>query len=57
MKAQNIFLHDPPPFKGPFFMTPPFPAVSKSFDPPSVSTPPFPPPSPANFCDKSLSQC
>ena len=42
MKAQNIFLHDPPPFKGLFFMTPPFPAVSKSFDPPSVSTPPPP---------------
>ena len=59
MKAQTIFLHDPPPFKGPFFMTPPFPAVSKSFDPPSVSTPPSPPPPapPLLISDKSLSQC
>ena len=33
------YLHDPPLFNGPFFMTPPFSAVSKSCDPPSVSTP------------------
>ena len=32
-------LHDPPPFNGPFFMTPPFPAVLKSCDPPFVSNP------------------
>ena len=38
-------LHDPPPFNGPFFMTPPFSAVSKSCDPPSVTTPS----PPANF--------
>ena len=41
----DTYLYDPPPFNGPFFMTPPFPAVSKSCDPPSVSTP-HPP---ANF--------
>ena len=41
----HIYLHDPPPFDGPFYMTPPFSAVSKSCDPPSVSTP-LPP---ANF--------
>ena len=37
-------LHDPFPFNGPFFMTPPFSAVSKRCDPPSVSplTPPPP---------------
>ena len=34
----GIYLQDPPPFNGPFFMTPPFSAVSKSCDPPSVST-------------------
>ena len=38
----DTYLHDPPPFNGPFFMTPPFSAVSKSCDPPSVSTPPPP---------------
>ena len=32
-------LHDPPPFNGPFFMTPTFPAVLKSCDPPFVSNP------------------
>ena len=32
-------LHDPPPFNGPFFMTPPFSAVLNSCDLPSVSTP------------------
>ena len=42
------YLHDPPPFNDPFFMTPPFSAVSKSCDPPSVSTPP-PRLPPANF--------
>ena len=35
----GIYLHDPPPFNGPFFMAPPFSGVSKSCDPPSVSTP------------------
>ena len=35
----DTYLHDPPPFNGPFFMTPPFSAVSKSCDPLSVSTP------------------
>ena len=44
-------LHDPPPFNGPFFMTPPFSAVSKSCDPPSVSTP-----SPLLISDKSLNK-
>ena len=39
----GTYLHDPPPFNGPFFMTPPFSAVSKSCDPPAVSTPPSPP--------------
>ena len=38
----DTYLHDPPPFNGPFFMTPPFSAVSKSCDPPAVSTPPPP---------------
>ena len=41
----DTYLHDPPPFNSPFFMTPPFSAVSKSCDPPSVSIP-LPP---ANF--------
>ena len=36
----DTYLHDLPPFNRPFFMTPPFSAVSKSYDPPSVSTPP-----------------
>ena len=35
----DTYLYDPPPFNGPFFMTPPFSAVSKSCDHPSVSTP------------------
>ena len=43
------YLHVPPPFNGPFFMTPPFSAVSKSCAPPSV-----PPPSPLLISDKSL---
>ena len=38
----DTYLHDPPPFNGPFFMTPHFSAVSKSCDPPSASTPPPP---------------
>ena len=38
----DTYLHDPPPFNGLFFMTPPFSAVSKSCDPSSVSTPPPP---------------
>ena len=46
----DTYLHDPPPFKGPFFMPPPFSAVSKSCDPPSVSTTP----SPLLISDKSL---
>ena len=48
----DTYLHDPPPFNGPFFMTPPFSAVSKSCDPPSVSTPS---PPPLLISDKSLS--
>ena len=44
------YSHDPPPFNSPFFMTPPFSAVSKSCDPPSVSTPP----PPLLISDKSL---
>ena len=53
-KIKNFFsfvgehLHDPPPFNGQFFMTPPFSAVSKSCDPPAVSTP-----SPPLISDKS----
>ena len=39
----------PSTFNGPFFMTPPLSAVSKSCDPPSVSTP-----SPLLISDKSL---
>ena len=48
----DTYLHDPPPFNGPFFMTAPFSAVSKSCDPPSVSTPP----PPLLISDKSLSE-
>ena len=48
----DTYLHDPPPFNGPFFMTPPFSAVSKSCDPPSVSTPP----PPLLISDQSLSE-
>ena len=46
----DTYLHDPPPFNSPFFTTPPFSAVSKSCDPPSVSTPP----PPLLISDKSL---
>ena len=45
----DTYLHDPPPFNGPFFMNPPFSAVSKSCEPPSVSTP-----LPLLISDKSL---
>ena len=38
----DTYLHHPSPFNGPFFITPPFSATSKSCDPPSVSTPPPP---------------
>ena len=48
----DTYLHDPPPFNGPFFMTAPFSAVSKSCDPSSVSTPP----PPLLISDKSLSE-
>ena len=47
----DTYLHDPPPFNGSFFMTPPFPAVSKSCDPLSVSNPPS---SPLLISDKSF---
>ena len=47
----DTYLHDSSPFNGPFFMTPPFSAVSKSCDPPSVSTPS----PPLLISDKSLS--
>ena len=40
----GIYLHDPPPFNGPFFMTPPFSESQKV-----VTLPLFPPPPPANF--------
>ena len=40
------------PFERPFFHDPPFSAVSKSCNPPSVSTPPSP--SPLLISDKSL---
>ena len=44
-----IYLHDPPPLNGLFFMTPPFSASQK------VETlPPFPHPSPLLISDKSL---
>ena len=46
----DTYLHYPPPFNGPFFMTPPFSAVSKSCDHPSVSTPS----PPLLISDKSL---
>ena len=41
----DTYLHDPPPFIGPFFMTPRFSTGSKSYEPPSLSTPLLP----ANF--------
>ena len=39
----GIYLHDPPPFNGPFFMTPPFSESQK------VVNLPLSPPPPANF--------
>ena len=45
----GIYLHDPPPFNGPFFMTPPF-SESQKF----VTLPLFPPPLPLLISDKSL---
>ena len=45
----SIYLHDPPPFNGPFFMTPPFSESQKV-----VALPLFPPPSPLLISDKSL---
>ena len=47
---KDTYLYDPPPFNGSFFMTPPFSAVLKSCDLPSVSTSP----SPLLSSDKSL---
>ena len=47
----DTYLHDPPHFKGSFFMTPPFPEIRKRCDPLSVSTPP---PSPLLISDKSF---
>ena len=37
----GIYLHDPPPFNGPFFIAPPFSESQKV-----VTLPLFPPPSP-----------
>ena len=48
---RDTYFHDPYPFNSPFFMTPPFSAVSKSCDLPSV----FTPPPPLLISDKSLS--
>ena len=45
----GLYLHDPPPFNGPFFMTPPFSESQKV-----VTLPLFPPPSPLLISDKSL---
>ena len=43
----HIYLHDPPPFNDPFFMTPPFSESRKVVTLPLF--PPPPPPPPANF--------
>ena len=46
----DTYLHDPPPFSGPFFMTPSFSESQKV-----VTLPLFPPPpSPLLISDKSL---
>ena len=45
----GIYLHDPPPFNGPFFVTPPFSESQKV-----VTLPLFPPPPPLLISDKSL---
>ena len=44
-----IYLHDPLPFNGPFFMTPPFSESQKA-----ATLPLFPHPSPLLISDKSL---
>ena len=46
-----IYLHDPPPFNGPFFMPPPFSESQKAV--PLLLLPP-PPPPPLLISDKSL---
>ena len=47
---KGIYLHESPPFNGPFFTTPPFCESQKRCDPPSVSSPPPPRPTHAgNF--------
>ena len=38
----GIYLHDPPPFNCPFFMTPPFSEAQKVVTPP-LFPPPLPP--------------
>ena len=43
----RLWMHDPPPFSGPFFMTPPFSESQKVVTLPQFP-PPLPPP-PANF--------
>ena len=45
----GLYLHDPPPFNGPFFMTPPFSESQKV-----VTLPLFPPPPLLLISDKSL---
>ena len=45
----GLYLHDPPPFNGPFFMIPPFSESQKV-----VTLPLFPPPSLLLISDKSL---
>ena len=45
----GLYLHDPSPFNGPFFMTPPFSESQKV-----VNLPLFPPPPPLLISDKSL---
>ena len=47
--SRAYYLQDPPPFNGPFFMTPPFSESQKV-----VTLPLFPPPSPLLISDKSL---
>ena len=46
----DTYLHDPSPFNGPFFMTPPFSESQKN-----VTLPLFPPPSPCLFLTSPLS--
>ena len=47
-----IYLHDPPPFNGPFFMSPPFSESQKAV--PLLLFPPPTPPPPLLISDKSL---